>query len=81
MISQEITLDKLVDDIDQQIEVLSAIANDNAILNEQLRLLYESRELLVNQELEINRLLETIYPDNFVDLSTLMEQEQQASQE
>ena len=81
MISQEITLDKLVDDIDQQIEVLSAIANDNAILNEQLRLLYESRELLVNQELEINRLLETIDPDNFVDLSTLMEQEQQASQE
>jgi len=77
MISQEITLDKLVDDIDQQIEILNAIANDNAILNEQLRLLHESRELLLNQDMEINRLLDTIDPDNIVDLSTLMERGEQ----
>ena len=77
MISQEITLDKLVDDIDQQIEVLTAIANDNGILNEQLRLLHESREWLLSQDLEISRLLDTIDPDNIVDLSTLMEQAEQ----
>ena len=44
MISQEIALDKLIDDIDVQIEILTAISDNNAILSEQLRLLYESRE-------------------------------------
>ena len=56
MISDDITLDKLINDIDQQIEVLTAIAKDNLILNEQLRLLNESRDVLRAQELEISRL-------------------------
>lgn len=63
MISEEITLDKLIDDIDNQIEILTAIAADNAILNEQLRVLNEARELLLSQELEMNRLAELIDPD------------------
>jgi hypothetical protein len=73
MISAEITLDKLVADIDQQIEVLTAIANDNAILSEQLRLMHESRELLLSQEMEISRLIELIDPDEFNDHTTLIE--------
>ena len=56
MISNDITLDKLINDIDQQIEVLTAIAKDNLILNEQLRLLNESSDVLRAQELEISRL-------------------------
>ena len=76
MISGDIDLDKLVDDIDQQIEVLSAIAADNAILNEQLRLLHATREALLNQTLEITRLLELIDPDDEIDLTTLMERKQ-----
>ena len=60
MISDDITLDKLVNDIDQQIEVLTAIAKDNLILNEQLRLLNESSDVLRAQELEISRLAELI---------------------
>ena len=56
MISDDITLDKLINDIDQQIEVLTAIAKDNLILNEQLRLLNESSDVLRAQELEISRL-------------------------
>ena len=60
MISDEITLDKLINDIDQQIEVLTAIAKDNLILNEQLRLLIESSDVLRAQELEISRLAELI---------------------
>ncbi len=63
MISQEITLDKLIEDIDSQLEILTAIAADNAILNEQLRLLNETRELLLSQELEMNRLADLIDPD------------------
>ena len=63
MISEYITLDKLVNDIDQQIEILTAIAKDNLILNEQLRLLNETRELLKAQELEIHRLSELIDDD------------------
>ncbi len=63
MISDDITLDKLIHDIDQQIEVLNAIAADNPILSELLRLLNESRELLLSQELEMNRLSELIDPD------------------
>ena len=73
MISQEITLDKLIDDIDQQIEILSAIANDNAILLEQLRLLQESRDLIITQDMEMNRLVAMIDPDDFTDHSTLIE--------
>lgn len=63
MIGQNIDTDKLIADIDQQIEILVAIAGDNAILSEQLRLLLEARELILNQELEIDRLAELIDPD------------------
>lgn len=75
MISQEITLDKLIEDIDQQIEILVAIANDNAILGEQLRLMQEARELLLSQEMEITRLVELIDPDDFNDHTTLIERQ------
>lgn len=73
MISQEIALDKLIDDIDAQIEILTAISDNNAILSEQLRLLYESREQLLSQNLEISRLSELIDPDNLHDHTTQFE--------
>ncbi len=73
MISEDITLDKLIADIDQQIEILIAISADNAILNEQLRLLNECRDLLLYQELEMARLAELIGPDNLQDHSTLID--------
>ncbi len=63
MISEDISLDKLIHDIDQQIEILTAIAQDNAILTEQLRLLNESRDMLLFQEMEMNRLEEMVDPD------------------
>lgn len=63
MISEDINLDKLIDDIDAQIEILLAIAADNPILNEQFRLLNEAREKLLSQEMEMNRLAELIDPD------------------
>ena len=75
MIGQDITLDKLCEDIDHQIEILNAIAHDSTILTEQLRLMQESRELLRTQDLEIARLTEMIDPDNLGDLSTLMEKQ------
>ena len=75
MIGQDITLDKLFEDMDHQIEILNAIAHDSTILTEQLRLMQESRELLRTQDLEIARLTEMIDPDNLVDLSTLMEKQ------
>jgi hypothetical protein len=77
MISGDIDLDKLLDDIDQQLEILSAIAADNAILNEQLRLLQATREALLDQDLQISRLSELIDPDQDMDFSTLMELEQE----
>lgn len=80
MISDDIDIDKLIDDIDQQIEVLSAIAADNAILNEQLRLLHAAREAVLNQILEITRLSELIDPDDETDLTTLMERRQSADE-
>ena len=70
MISEDITFDKLIADIDQQMEILSAIAGDNAILTEQLRILAESRELLLLQSLEMNRLIELIDPDDLNDHSS-----------
>lgn len=71
MIGDDIDVDKLLDELDQQIEILAAIAGDNAILTEQLRLLHESREVIVSQGLEIERLAELIDPDELEDLSTL----------
>lgn len=73
MISEDIDLDKLIDDIDQQLEILTAIAADNPILNEQLRVLGESRETLLNQQLEIGRLYELIDPDDLEDHSTAID--------
>jgi len=77
MISQEITLDKLLDDIESQIEILMAIAQDSTILTEQLRLLHEARDLLRSQDLEIVRLTELIDPDDFTDFSTSLENQYQ----
>ncbi|MCB1645571.1 MAG: hypothetical protein KDI36_08965 [Pseudomonadales bacterium] len=64
MIGADINLDKLLTDIDQQLEVLTAIANDNPILTEQLRLLYEAREALLSMELEVGRLSDMIDDDS-----------------
>ncbi len=73
MISEEITLDKLIEDIDLQIEILGAIAADNRILNEQLRLLNEARDMLLYQEMEMNRLADMIDPDdNHDDIDSRM---------
>lgn len=52
MISDDITFDKLLQDIDTQLEVLSAIAADNPILSEQLRVLNEAREQLLYQDMK-----------------------------
>jgi hypothetical protein len=73
MISDDITLDKLLSDIDQQIEILTAISQENPILVEQLRLLNESRELLLWQELENQRLAELIDPDDLMDHATAID--------
>ena len=73
MISEDITLDKLIADIDQQVEILVAIAAETPILMEQLRLLNESRELLLSQELEMNRLVELLGPDGLQDHATIID--------
>ena len=73
MLSDDITLDKLIEDIDQQIEILLAIAADNPILVEQLRLLHESREFLLYQELEKHRLVDLLNPDDFTDHTTMID--------
>ena len=75
MITDNITFDKLLSDIDLQIEVLSAIAADNPILNEQLRLLHESREMLVLQEMEMHRLEDLIDQDELGDHTAIIDQQ------
>ena len=75
MITDNITFDKLLSDIDLQIEVLNTIAADNAILNEQLRLLLESREMLVLQEMEMHRLNDLIDQNDLGDHTTTIDQQ------
>lgn len=75
MITDNITFDKLLSDIDLQIEVLNAIAADNPILNEQLRLLLESREMLVLQEMEMHRLEDVIEQNDLGDHSAIIDQQ------
>ena len=50
VITEDVSRDKLIADIDQQIQILSVIAQDNPILTEQLRLLHEAREAVLNQQ-------------------------------
>ena len=73
MISDEIIFDKLLADIDAQLEVLTAIAADNAILNEHLRLFSEARETLIQQQLEMQRLVDLIDPDDLLDHATQLD--------
>ena len=75
MITDNITFDKLLSDIDLQIEVLNAIAADNPIPNEQLRLLHESREMLVLQEMEMHRLEDLIDQDELGDHTAIIDQQ------
>ena len=74
MISDDLTFAKLLQDIDTQLEVLSAIAADNPILSEQLRVLNEAREQLLYQDMEINRLFELIDPDDFHEPLTIKQE-------
>jgi hypothetical protein len=76
VISDNINLDKLLSDIDQQIEILMAIAGDSAVLIEQLRILSEARDMLLSQEMELHRLAELIDPEMLEDHSTLAERNQ-----
>jgi hypothetical protein len=75
LITDNITFDKLLSDIDLQIEVLNAIAADNPILNEQLRLLLESREMLLFQEMEMHRLEDLIDQDELGDHTAVIDQQ------
>ena len=77
MITDNITFDKILSDIDLQIEVLNAIAADNPILNEQLRLLLESREMLLLQEMEMQRLEELVDPDDIIEHTNIIDQHDQ----
>ena len=74
--SEDIALDKLIADIDEQIEVVGAIAGDSAILVEQFRILQECRDALVNQNLNIQRLSELIDEENLPDFTTILEANQ-----
>ena len=76
MISEDIALDKLIADIDEQIEVVGAIAGDSAILVEQFRILQECRDALVNQNLNIQRLSELIDEEDLPDFTTILEANQ-----
>ena len=75
LITDNITFDKLMSDIDLQIEVLNAIAADNPILNEQLRLLLESREMMFFQEMEMQRLEGLIDQDELMEHTALIDQQ------
>ena len=75
MITDNITFDKLMSDIDLQIEVLNAIAADNPILNEHLRLLLESREMMFFQEMEMQRLEGLIDQDELMEHTALIDQQ------
>ena len=76
MISEDIYLDKLIADIDEQIEVIGAIAGDSAILLEQFRILQECRDVLVNQSLNIERLSELIDEEEHPELTIILEAKQ-----
>ncbi len=73
MLTDNINLDKLLHDIDQQIEIVSGISRDNPLLQEQLRLLHEASGVISNLQQEIFRLEDMIDPDTVLESLTISE--------
>jgi len=58
MLSEDITTDQILTEINEQIELLEAMADRNVILAELLRVMREAKALIKSQTLQIQRLEE-----------------------
>lgn len=74
MISEDITTDQILTEIDEKIELLEAMADRNVILAELLQTMQEARALIKSQILQIQRLEELVDFENLPELSTVIAQ-------
>ena len=73
MLSEDITTDQIVADIDQQLELLEMIADKNLILADIKRVFLEARALITSQNLQLQRLEDLIDFENLSEIPTIID--------
>ena len=74
MISEDITTDQILAEIDEKIELLEAMADRNVILAELLQVMQEAKALIKSQILQIQRLEDLIDFENIPELLSVLSQ-------
>lgn len=73
MLSEDITTDQIMADIDQQLELLEMMADKNLILSDIKRVFLEARALITSQNLQLLRLEDLIDSESLSEIPTLIE--------
>ncbi len=73
MLSEDITTDQIVADIDQQLELLEMMADKNLILADIKRVFLEARALITSQNLQLQRLEDLIDFENLSEIPTIID--------
>ena len=79
MISEDITTDQILAEIDEKIELLEAMADRNVILAELLLVMQEAKALIKSQILQIQRLEDLIDFENLPELLSVLSQTESES--
>jgi hypothetical protein len=79
MISEDITTDQILAEMDEKIELLEAMADKNVILAELLHIIREAKALIKSQILQIQRLEDLVDFENVPELSTILPQTENES--
>ena len=79
MISEDITSDQILAEIDEKIELLEAMADRNVILAELLLVMQEAKALIKSQILQIQRLEDLIDFENLPELLSVLSQTESES--
>jgi hypothetical protein len=79
MISEDITTDHILAEMDEKIELLEAMADKNVILAELLHITREAKALIKSQILQIQRLEDLVDFENLPELSIILPQTENES--
>ena len=73
MLSEDITTDQIIADIDQQLELLEMMADKNLILADVKRVFLETRALITSQNLQLQRLEDLIDFESLSEIPTIID--------
>lgn len=73
MLSEDITTDQIIADIDQQLDLLEMMADKNLILADIKRVFLETRALITSQNLQLQRLEGLIDFESLSEIPTIID--------